>query len=88
MHDWLAVELARERNAQILAEDEERRLARLAAESSLRARMARKQAARAVPHPPRSHRLPNSRARTRWKAACARATAHWWLRIRAPLLPT
>ena len=42
MHDWLTVELARERNAQILAEAEERRLARSAAGPSLRARMARK----------------------------------------------
>ena len=46
MHDWLAVELARERNAQILAEAEERRLAPpdagMAAGPSLRARLARK----------------------------------------------
>ncbi|MDQ4129033.1 MAG: hypothetical protein M3151_13990 [Actinomycetota bacterium] len=52
MHDWLAVELARERNAQILAEAEERRLARPAAGTgaspSLRARMARKLFAFAV----------------------------------------
>ncbi len=42
MHDWLAVELARERNARILAEAEERRLARPVAGPSLRARMARR----------------------------------------------
>jgi hypothetical protein len=30
VHDWFSVELARERNADILAEAEERRLARLA----------------------------------------------------------
>ncbi len=48
MHDWLAVELARERQAQILAETEERRLARQAAGPSLRARLARKLFAFAV----------------------------------------
>ena len=52
MHDWLAVELARERNAQILAEAEERRLvpsdAGMAASPSLRARVARKLFAFAV----------------------------------------
>ncbi len=46
MHDWLAVELARERNAQILAEAEERRLvppdAGMVAGPSLRARLARR----------------------------------------------
>ncbi len=42
MNDWLAVELARERKAQILVEAEERRLARPVAGPSLRARMARK----------------------------------------------
>ena len=46
MNDWLIVELARERNASILAEAEERRLARQAhrkaAWTALRARVARK----------------------------------------------
>ena len=46
MNDWLSVELARERNARILAEAEERRLARLVPRKSvrtaLRARVARK----------------------------------------------
>ena len=45
VNDWLSVELARERNARILAEAEERRLARLAPSRSvrtaLRARVAR-----------------------------------------------
>ena len=47
MNDWLAVELARERNARILAEAEERRLARQAPRkaawtTTLRARVARR----------------------------------------------
>ena len=46
MHEWFSVELARERNADILAEAEKRRLARLvsrrAAWSVLRARVARR----------------------------------------------
>jgi hypothetical protein len=46
VNDWLAVELARERNARILAEAEERRLARQAprqaAWTTLRARVARR----------------------------------------------
>ena len=46
VNDWLSVELARERNARILAEAEERRLARLAPRKSvrtaLRARVARR----------------------------------------------
>jgi hypothetical protein len=46
VNDWLSVELARERNARILAEAEERRLARLAPRkpvgTALRARVARK----------------------------------------------
>ena len=46
MSDWLSVELVRERNARILAEAEERRLARMAPRrsvwSALRARVARK----------------------------------------------
>jgi hypothetical protein len=46
VNDWLAVELARERNASILAEAEERRLARQAprkaAWTALRARVARR----------------------------------------------
>ena len=46
VNDWFSVELARERNARILAEAEERRLARLAprrsAWTALRARVARK----------------------------------------------
>jgi hypothetical protein len=46
VNDWLSVELARERNARILAEAEEQRLARLAPRKSvrtaLRARVARK----------------------------------------------
>ena len=46
MDDWLSVELARERNVRILAEAEERRLARLAPRrpvwTALRARVARK----------------------------------------------
>jgi hypothetical protein len=45
VNDWLSVELARERNARILAEAEERRLARQAPRKSvwtpLRARVAR-----------------------------------------------
>jgi hypothetical protein len=52
VNDWLSVELARERNARILAEAEERRLARLAprrsAWTALRARVARKMFAIAV----------------------------------------
>ena len=52
MNDWLSVELARERNARILTEAEERRLARLAprrsAWTALRARVARKMFAIAV----------------------------------------
>ena len=52
MNDWLSVELARERNARILAEAEERRLARLAPRRSvrtdLRARVARRMFAFAV----------------------------------------
>jgi len=46
MNEWFSVELTRERNARILAEAEERRLARLAPRksvwSTLRARVARK----------------------------------------------
>jgi len=46
VNDWLAVELARERNARILAEAEEQRLARQAprkaAWTTLRARVARR----------------------------------------------
>jgi hypothetical protein len=46
VNDWLIVELARERNASILAEAEERRLARRvprkAAWTALRARVARR----------------------------------------------
>jgi hypothetical protein len=46
VNEWISVELARERNARILAEAEERRLARLAPRKSawtaLRARVARK----------------------------------------------
>ena len=46
MHEWWSVELARDRNAQILEEAGERRLARLATgkaeRSSLRARAARR----------------------------------------------
>ena len=46
MNDWLSVEVARERNASILAEAEERRLARQAPRkavwSAMRARMARR----------------------------------------------
>jgi len=52
VNDWFSVELARERNARILAEAEERRLARLAprrsARTALRARVARKMFAIAV----------------------------------------
>ena len=52
VNDWLSVELARERNARILAEAEERRLARLAPRKSvwtlLRARVARRMFAFAV----------------------------------------
>jgi hypothetical protein len=52
VNDWLSVELARERNARILAEAEERRLARLAPSkpvwTALRARVARKMFAIAV----------------------------------------
>jgi hypothetical protein len=52
VNDWLSVELARERNARILAEAEERRLARLAPRRSvrtaLRARVARRMFAFAV----------------------------------------
>ena len=52
VNDWFSVELARERNARILAEAEERRLARLAprrsAWTALRARVARKMFAIAV----------------------------------------
>jgi hypothetical protein len=52
VNDWLSVELARERNAKILAEAEERRLARLAPRKSvlttLRARVARRMFAIAV----------------------------------------
>jgi hypothetical protein len=46
VHEWFSVEVARERNADILAEAEERRLARLvprrAAWPVLRARVARR----------------------------------------------
>jgi hypothetical protein len=46
VNDWLSVELARERNARILTEAEERRIARLAPGKSvltpLRARVARR----------------------------------------------
>jgi len=46
VNDWFSVELTRERNARILAEAEERRLARLAPRKSvwtvLRARVARR----------------------------------------------
>ncbi|HKH57628.1 MAG TPA: hypothetical protein VKA20_03750 [Rubrobacter sp.] len=46
VNDWLSVELARERNASLLAEAEERRLARQAPRKSvwtpLRARVARR----------------------------------------------
>jgi hypothetical protein len=46
VNDWLSVELARERNARILAEAEERRLVRQAPRKSvwtpLRARVARR----------------------------------------------
>jgi hypothetical protein len=52
VNDWFSVELARERGARILAEAEERRLARLAprrsAWTALRARVARKMFAIAV----------------------------------------
>ena len=43
VHEWFSVELTRERNARILAEAEERRLARLAPRRPvLRARVARR----------------------------------------------
>ena len=46
MNDWFSVEVARERNAEILAEAEERRVARMAPRApilgALRARVARK----------------------------------------------
>ncbi len=43
MHEWFSVELVRQRNADILAEAEERRLARLAPrKGALRARVARR----------------------------------------------
>ena len=46
VHEWFSVELTRERNARMLAEAEERRLARLAPRSTvrtvLRARVARR----------------------------------------------
>jgi hypothetical protein len=46
VHEWFSVELTRERNARLLAEAEERRLARLAPRKSirtaLRARVARR----------------------------------------------
>ena len=43
VHEWLSVELTRERNARMLAEAEERRLARLVSRKPvLRARVARK----------------------------------------------
>ena len=46
MHEWFSVELTREKNARMLAEAEERRLARLAPRRTvrtvLRARMARR----------------------------------------------
>ena len=43
MHEWFSVELTRERNAGLLAEAEERRLARLApGRMALRARVARR----------------------------------------------
>jgi hypothetical protein len=46
VHDWFSVELTREKNARMLAEAEERRLARLAPRKSirtvLRARVARR----------------------------------------------
>ena len=46
VHEWFSVELTRERNARMLAEAEERRLARLAPRKSvwtvLRARVARR----------------------------------------------
>ncbi|HEX6711650.1 MAG TPA: hypothetical protein VF068_15070 [Rubrobacter sp.] len=46
MHEWFSVELTRERNARLLAEAEERRLARLAPRRTirtvLRARVARR----------------------------------------------
>ena len=52
MNEWFSVELTRERNATILAEAEERRLARLAPRksvwSALRARAARSMFAFAV----------------------------------------
>ncbi len=52
VNEWFSVELARERNARILAEAEERRLARLAPRrpvwSALRARVARRMFAFAV----------------------------------------
>ena len=52
MNEWFSVELARERNARILAEAEERQLARLAPRkpvwSALRARVARRMFAFAV----------------------------------------
>ena len=52
MNEWFSVELARERNARILAEAEEQRLAQLAPRrpvwSALRARVARRMFAFAV----------------------------------------
>jgi hypothetical protein len=43
VHEWFSVELTRERNASLLAEAEERRLARLVPRRSvLRARVARR----------------------------------------------
>ena len=52
MNDWLSVELARERNARMLAEAEERRLVRQAPRrpvwSTLRGRVARRMFAFAV----------------------------------------
>jgi hypothetical protein len=46
VHEWFSVELTRERNARLLAEAEERRLARLAPRRTvrtvLRARLARR----------------------------------------------
>ena len=73
MHEWISVELARERNAEARAEAEERRLARLAPRRAawpvLRARVARRVFAFA---------LAVEREET-WKAV--------WERLEAPRYP-
>jgi hypothetical protein len=90
VNDWLSVELARERNARILAEAEERRLVRLAPRRSVWTAMRARRLARLVPGGER----PSMRARAARRlfgfAVALEREETWrvvWERLEAPRQP-